>query len=331
MKNDISIIIPAYKTSETILRRCLKSVDNQSNMRIEVIIVFDGAPQYETSQLQSDYRNLKILYRVVDHAGVSHARNIGLSLATSKYVMFVDADDMLPPYAIETFRTVMKDSQLAVGAFYKVQGKSRELMHPLYASSEMVVTIPDFQRNIMLPDTGNGLLWNKMYSLDRIKDNEIYFDESLSIAEDSDFVYRYLSVVDKISITDKPVYEYIRNPDSAVTSFDKDYENKVLHSMKKMEIDIASSTDIDNSYICTYYTFHILLILVHYIFNPCNGWGRKKRYNEYNRLWEMTKEYIYNSKKREFSIPKRIAIWSFRHHLFSLSRIIAWVRNRQIG
>lgn len=327
----ISIIIPVYKTSKVLLQRCLKSIEEQNDTHVEVIIVFDGAPQFEIKQLLSDHQSLLIHYQIVNHAGVSHARNIGLSLAKGGYVMFVDADDALPLGSIEALRKAMQDNQLAVGAFYKIQGNSKELIQPSGDSGERDITVADYRKKVLLPDTGNGLLWNKMYSLNLIIDNKIYFDESLTIAEDSDFVYRYLSAVDKMNITNEPVYMYIRNSGSTVNSFDKEYENKVLKSMEKMRQDVTSVPDLDESYISTYYTFHILLIIVHYIFNPTNGWNSKKRRKEYADLWNVTNKYISKSKKNSFNLSKKIAIWCFRYRLFTLSRIIAWIRNRQIA
>lgn len=327
----ISIIIPAYKTPEVLLQRCLKSIEEQNDTHVEVIIVFDGAPQFEIKQLLSDHQTLLLHYKIVNHAGVSHARNIGLSLAKGGYVMFVDADDALPLGAIEALRKAMHDTQLAVGAFYKIQGNSKELIQPSGDFDEENVAVVDYRKGVLLPDTGNGLLWNKMYSLNVILDKRIYFDENLSIAEDSEFVYRYLSAVDKIKITDEPVYMYIRNSGSTVNSFDKEYENKVLKSMEKMRQDVTSTSGLDESYISTYYTFHILLIIVHYIFNPTNGWNGKKRRKEYMDLWNVTNKYISKSKKNTFNLSKKIAIWCFQYRLFTLSCIIAWIRNRQIA
>ncbi len=333
MNESISIIIPVYKTPYPAVHRCLKSIDEQEDVFIEVILVFDGAPDYAISQLISDFSDLRICCQKVDHAGVSHARNVGLSLATSRYVMFVDADDVLPPHAVHTLWKTMGDTQLAVGAFYKVQGKTRELVESsgLSQQNDDNSMVSEFQKGVLLPDTGNGLLWNKMYSLPCISNNDLRFNEALSIAEDSDFVYRYLSFVDRIAVTDDPVYEYIRSSASAVTSFDEDYERKVLLSMETMKKNQSQTLRVDGSYIATYYTFHVLLILVHYIFNPSNGWNDKEKRKAYKDLWNKTNLYIYESRKDAFSAAKKIATWCFLHRLFTLNRVIAWIRNRQIG
>ena len=90
----ISIIIPVYNT-ERYLEECLQSVKNQTYKSYEVICIDDGSSDGSRNILSKyeDESNFHIIYQ--NNHGVSHARNVGLSLAKGKYIFFMDSDDII--------------------------------------------------------------------------------------------------------------------------------------------------------------------------------------------------------------------------------------------
>lgn len=80
----------------------LESVAEQSlpHRLIELIIVENGEPD-ETAQMikrfAKKYPKIRTLYRYTDKPGAGNARNIAISLATKKYVSFLDDDDQIEP------------------------------------------------------------------------------------------------------------------------------------------------------------------------------------------------------------------------------------------
>ena len=91
----ISIIIPIYN-SERFIDRCLYSVLNQSFSDFEVILVDDGStdssPVLCDAYALKDNR-IKVFHR--QNGGASAARNFGLSVASGRYISFVDSDDYI--------------------------------------------------------------------------------------------------------------------------------------------------------------------------------------------------------------------------------------------
>ncbi|WP_392440271.1 glycosyltransferase [Edwardsiella piscicida] len=89
----LSIIIPVYNTS-MYLHACLDSVFNQYDESLEVIIVNDGSTD-KSIDIINEYEEK---YRFVNinkaNGGLSSARNSGLSVASGKYIAFLDSDDM---------------------------------------------------------------------------------------------------------------------------------------------------------------------------------------------------------------------------------------------
>lgn len=91
----VSIIIPCYKKAQY-LSATLDSVLNQAYSNWECIIVDDGSPD-NTSVIAADYciKDSRFKYLYQDNAGVSAARNKGILASVGKYVLPLDADDLI--------------------------------------------------------------------------------------------------------------------------------------------------------------------------------------------------------------------------------------------
>lgn len=92
---DVSVIIPAYQASGTIIR-ALESVASQTLKPREAIVVDDGSDDqtYETAQSFEDRMNgvrLKVFRQTNQGAGA--ARNRAIAEASQPLVAFLDADD----------------------------------------------------------------------------------------------------------------------------------------------------------------------------------------------------------------------------------------------
>lgn len=86
-----SIIIPTYNRSEKV-REAINSVLAQNFTDYELIVVDDGSTD-ETQEMLAAFEN-QIRYIRIKHSGVSAARNTGIMAGDSKYVAFLDSDDI---------------------------------------------------------------------------------------------------------------------------------------------------------------------------------------------------------------------------------------------
>ena len=102
MKPFFSIIIPVYNVAPY-LHECLDSVLAQTFTDWEAICVDDGSTD-GSGAILDEYaakdRRFKIIHQ--ENAGVSAARNVALALAHGEYVAFVDADDAVAPYWLQS-------------------------------------------------------------------------------------------------------------------------------------------------------------------------------------------------------------------------------------
>lgn len=91
----VSFIIPAFNVDADMLRECLESIMALSLSREEreIILIDDGSDVPAICSL-TDVAD-EIVYLRQPNKGLSEARNIGIKLATGRFVQFVDADDHL--------------------------------------------------------------------------------------------------------------------------------------------------------------------------------------------------------------------------------------------
>lgn len=93
----ISVVIPAYNSSETIIQ-CLDSIKSQTAIELirEVIVVNDGSYD-NTLDLLYMYKknNINFPLSIINkkNEGVSIARNTGVYASKSEWIAFLDSDD----------------------------------------------------------------------------------------------------------------------------------------------------------------------------------------------------------------------------------------------
>ncbi|WP_417655708.1 glycosyltransferase family 2 protein [Pseudoalteromonas atlantica] len=90
---DVSVIIPAYNCSQSILR-ALESIFMQSTLPKEVIIVDDGSQDETQAVVEGSEFASRVTYVKQSNGGPSKARNYAISLASCEWLAFLDADDL---------------------------------------------------------------------------------------------------------------------------------------------------------------------------------------------------------------------------------------------
>ena len=105
-----SVIVPVYNV-EKYLGQCIQSILNQTFQDYELILVNDGSTD-ASGHICDEYSNVHEKIKVIHkkNGGCSEARNTGLAVAKGNYIIFVDSDDYIEKYALETFNDAISNS-----------------------------------------------------------------------------------------------------------------------------------------------------------------------------------------------------------------------------
>ena len=106
----VSVIVPVYNV-EQYIKRCLKSILDQSWQDFEILCVDDCGQDQSISiieQMQKEYpQKIKILYGE-QNMGLGAARDRGMKAASGEYIAFIDSDDYLKRNFLETYMHRLK-------------------------------------------------------------------------------------------------------------------------------------------------------------------------------------------------------------------------------
>ena len=221
----IQILIPQYKETEAIIKPLLDSIELQQNVNLKddvgVIIVNDGTDVHLSQDFLDGY-TFDIQYHLNAHKGVSATRNACLQHATAEYVMFCDADDMFVSnialwFIFNEIENSHFDSFVSV---FMEEGR-----HPLTSQAFF------FERGKL--DSGgydSTFVHGKVHRRQYLLDNDIWWDESLTIHEDSYFNILCQSLSDKVVYCPFAFYLW-KWRDESVCRHDPKYILKTYNNM----------------------------------------------------------------------------------------------------
>lgn len=208
----ISIIVPIYNV-EKYLNDCIKSILTQIFYDFELILSNDGSTDKSLDicmvYLQKDKRIILINNT---HRGVSYARNCGINVARGRYIVFVDSDDIVnKDWCYELLKLVKYENSMIMNGYtmnYTRYGRNLKIITKFSESEEIsVIKKKDFY--LTYEKSLFNYVWNKIYSAEIIKENNIYFKEGINLGEDIMFNLEYLEFMNnKIIILNKSLYVY---------------------------------------------------------------------------------------------------------------------------
>lgn len=132
MEPIISVVIPLYNKEKSIART-IRSVQNQTEQRFELIIVNDGSTDNSASVVQSLLDSGRIINQ--ENAGESAARNRGVLEAKTDLIAFLDADDEWKPGFLShilRLRNNFPDCGAYATFYENIQPDGRVSYPPLY-------------------------------------------------------------------------------------------------------------------------------------------------------------------------------------------------------
>ncbi len=208
-----SFIIP-HKNCPDLLQRCVDSIPERDD--IQIIVVDDNSDADKKPQLSR--KDVEVILLDAEHSkGAGRARNVGLQHAKGKWLLFADADD----YYAENFLSVLdsyvdKRFDVLYFTFLHKDGTSGEDLAPLWFQ-KFIVEYKGCQEEEKKVKYLDNVPWTKMISHDFVKSYGFYFEET----QNGNDIFFSMCVgyhAKSIFVEKKPVYVYLRNKNSILTS-----------------------------------------------------------------------------------------------------------------
>ena len=229
----VSIIIPVYNV-EKYLPKCIDSIITQTYKTIEIILVDDGSDD-SSRQICDEYASVDSRIKVIhkDNGGVSSARNRGLDIATGEWVLFVDADDILPNDALDYYAEVVNknDVDMVLGSYVKCNevGTIIKSGNKIFQKQ---LSMLDCLKLFYKSDLFQGYVWNRLMKLSIIKENDLRYNESIYFKEDGLFAVQYMVCCSRpCYYSSKVVYNYYIHDTSSMRIYNSYFSYKYLSNL----------------------------------------------------------------------------------------------------
>lgn len=227
----VSIIIPAYNVAPWI-RETLDSVLAQTITDWECIIINDGST--DETEFLAKRPDPRIRLITQKNSGVSAARNRGIKIAQGQFIVFLDADDIWHPQALELMLAPLQldaDCALTWANFARFRDKTNQ-----YLPTACVGIHPTHNIwHALLIE--NFMPFGALCVRTHIAKQHL-FNTALTICEDRDWLLRIVKNNKAIHVP-RMVHYYRQRENSAVRDI-----QKFLHDEKKVLQSHLSDPDI---------------------------------------------------------------------------------------
>lgn len=226
MKNTVeplvSIIVPVYKV-EAYVGRAIESILKQSYSNFELFLVDDGSPD-NSGAICEEYAAKDGRLRVIHqkNAGAPAARNAAMEKASGDYYYFMDSDDWAEPDMLrDMVALAQRDSaQLVVAGFYidTYYSETEHLQDIMQVSPAVYRNAGEFRKDAYRLFDKNLLYtpWNKLWLRSYIEERNLRFPSTFW--DDFPFVLSVIRDVERVTVTEKPYYHFIRKREESETA-----------------------------------------------------------------------------------------------------------------
>lgn len=232
----VSILVPIYNV-EKYLPRCIESVLSQDFRDYELILVDDGSPD-QCPQICDEYAKKDSRIKVVHkkNGGLVSARLAGFMEARGEYLMFLDSDDYLYPYAISClYNKIIEGYDIVRGRHNKVSMTDELYGLEHFEFDEGELDADKYMKAYILGKV-SPYLWGAIYKRSLFK--EEIFRTFLFVSRQEDWVTQIsiASNVNRVCYISNVVQAYMVNDSSIMQSSITDYSYvlKIEKALNKM-------------------------------------------------------------------------------------------------
>lgn len=235
----LSIIVPVYNV-EKYLSKCLESIINNYNEKIEVILVNDGSKDNSgliCDKYVNNYEYISVIHK--NNGGLSSARNCGINSAKGKYIWFVDSDDYIKERSIDKIIEYSKeDSDVIISSYCEVYSNGKIINDNIEKDKNNLKAYEFFKSKGNISYAAYRFICKRKFLLE----NNIFFVEGI-YHEDEEWSPRVLYKAKIFSVIPGTIYCYkadnegsIMNTPNPKKIYDKIYIIDIMNKRVNEEI-----------------------------------------------------------------------------------------------
>lgn len=212
----LSIVVPTYNV-EKYIANCLESLVKQNIAfdTYEIIIINDGSTDESArlAEIYSDtYSNIHVIHQ--KNAGLSAARNAGISVAKGKYIYFIDSDDYIATNTLQLVLDTLETYDLDMLGLDIIETAALDITASKNAS-ELTIKDAIVSDGITYIANNNYLnnAWWYVIRLEFLKESQLVFPEG-RLVEDANFTAKLIVAAKKFGWLPLDFYRYFMRPNS---------------------------------------------------------------------------------------------------------------------
>ncbi len=224
MSVELSVVVPAYNC-ERYVGECLSSILAECTTEVEIIVVNDGSTD-NTLEVCRGFEGPLVQVHDQSNMGVSNARNVGVALARGKFVMFVDADDVLAPgWSESVFRELRGGEDVVVFSGTAEQER--------YSTKDLIESIVGIRVNEQLKWISSPI--SRIYNREFLRQIHLRFDTRVLNGEDALWNIEAFVHTKRVLFVQESIYRYRVHPTSATRTYDSAFTRSNEYYLASLE------------------------------------------------------------------------------------------------
>jgi glycosyltransferase involved in cell wall biosynthesis len=194
----VSVVVPCLN-EEGFIGDLLMSLNEQKQLlsSFEVVIVDNGSTDGTLDEVWRAASDIKFSIRLVHelHRGVSRARNTGAAAATSNLLVFLDADNRVPPTFVHSILHIINNRNVGAATIATLAGEPSLIGHFVFFTLEIIKRIVrrPFGKSVV-----HKSLWYEIGG----------FDNEIVCGENVEFLLRVKALCQKRGL----LFAHVRDP-----------------------------------------------------------------------------------------------------------------------
>ena len=272
----LTIIVPIYN-ADKYLSMCLDEIMTCPITEMECLLVNDGSTD-SSLQICEDFAKKDSRFKIINKSneGVSIARNIGISHANGKYVMFIDADDYIDSNKWNLIMDAIEMEVDFIAFSYFTLYQDGKVKEELFDIKSKTTDDINSIRKVLLGTAALNTCWGKLFKLSTITTNRIRFRDGLKTGEDAIFVIDYIKVATISLLINESVLYYRQHGESVMHKLDiraKIQDFRELFDCRKRVSDIWNNSELETVMYREFFSVITNLMLIYSYknkFSECN-------------------------------------------------------------